>query len=199
MQTPVLSPLDPKSTALLLIDLQNGIVGMPTAPLPAEQVISNARKLVEAFHRLEAQVILVRVAGALDGKDMLHPDADEPMVRSGPRPDGWSEIVPDLSPQGNDLVITKRQWGAFYGTELDLELRRRGISTIVLGGISTNYGVESTARDAYERGYRLVFAGDAMAARETEDHEFAIRRIFPRIGRIRSTEQIIQALEEAKD
>lgn len=186
--------LDPEATALVLIDLQQGIVSMPTAPIPADLVIQNARKLVDAFHRFDAQVILVRVAGAPDGRDMLRPDADEPMVRSGPRPDDWSEIVSELTPQGSDLVVTKRQWGAFYGTELDLELRRRGIHTIVLGGISTNYGVESTARDAYERGYRLIFANDAMAARETSDHEFAVTRIFPRIGRVRNTEEIIRGL-----
>ena len=81
-----------------------------------------------------------------------------------PRPADWAEIVPELGPEPGDLVITKRQWGAFYGTELDLQLRRRGIDTILLTGIATNIGVESTARDAYERGYRQVFVEDAMAA-----------------------------------
>jgi nicotinamidase-related amidase len=76
-----------------------------------------------------------------------------------------------------------------------MELRRRGIKTIVLGGISTNYGVESTARDAYERSYNLIFASDAMSSRVSADHEFAITRIFPRIGRIRKTEEIISGLK----
>jgi len=186
-----LSYLDPKTTALILIDLQQGIVAMPTEPLMPEQVIKNAQKLIEAFHQLKAQVILVRVASSFDGKDMLNPIVDEPMVRRGNLPEGWANIVSELKPQENDLLITKHQWGAFYGTELDLQLRRRGITTIVLGGIATNMGVESTARDAYERGYNLIFVCDAMAARTKEDHEFALTRIFPRIGRIRKTKEII--------
>ena len=109
---------------------------------------------------------------------------------STPRPANWSEIVPELERKDNDFVITKHEWGAFYGTELDLQLRRRGITHIVLGGIATNYGVESTARDAYEHGYNLVFASDAMSSRLASDHDFALARIFPRIGRVRLTSEI---------
>jgi nicotinamidase-related amidase len=192
--TKILTTLNPETTALIIIDLQQGIVAMPTEPLTANQVIKNAKKLAEAFHQAKSLVILVRVAGAPDGKDMLHPQADEPIIQRGTMPVGWANIVPELEPFGNDLLVTKRQWGAFYGTELDLELRRRGITTLVLGGIATNFGVESTARDAYERGYNLVFASDAMAARTSEDHEFALTRIFPRIGRVRQAEEIISVL-----
>lgn len=191
-KTPLLK-LHSQTTALVLIDLQQGIVAMPTEPYAPQEVIANAQKLVEVFHQHNALVILVHVAGAPDGKDMLRPQADEPMVRSGELPKNWAEIVPELTSQSDDLVVTKRQWGAFYGTELDLELRRRSITTIVLGGIATNFGVESTARDAYERGYELLFAEDAMASRTKEDHDFAITRIFPRIGRIRLTAEIIAA------
>jgi nicotinamidase-related amidase len=190
--------LDAKTTALIIIDLQKGITAMPSEPLTTAQVIENARKLTEAFHRVKAQVILIHVTGARDGKDMLHPKTDSPMIRRGEMPKDWAEIVTELSPTREDLVITKHQWGAFYGTELDLELRRRGIKTIVLCGISTNYGVESTARDAYERGYDLIFAQDAMAARTKADHEFAVTRIFPRIGRVRQTGQIVATLLQSK-
>jgi nicotinamidase-related amidase len=183
---------NPETTALILIDLQKGITAMPAEPYSTQQVIANAQKLVEAFHKAKGTVILVHVSSSPDGKDMLKPNVDEPMVRKGEMPKDWAEIVSELSPKENDLLITKHQWGAFYGTELDLELRRRGIKTIILGGISTNYGVESTARDAYERGYDLVFAEDAMAARTKEDHNFAITRIFPRIGKIRKTEEILR-------
>jgi nicotinamidase-related amidase len=112
----------------------------------------------------------------------------------GPVPPDFSQIVPELGPLEGDLVVTKRQWGAFYGTELDLELRRRGIRTIVLGGIATNFGVESTARDAYERGYELVFAEDAMAGPTAEAHQFAVTTIFPRIGLVRSSAEVLAAL-----
>ena len=109
-------------------------------------------------------------------------------------PADFSEIVAELGPKDGDIVVTKRQWGAFYGTDLDLQLRRRGITTIVLGGIATNYGVESTARDAYERGYQLVLVEDAMSARSASDHAFAFDRIFPRIGRVCRTADVIAAL-----
>jgi len=188
--------LDAKTTALIIIDLQKGITAMPSEPFTTAQVIENARKLTEAFHKAKALVILVHVTGARDGKDMLHPKTDSPMIRPAALSKDWAEIVPELSPEENDLIITKHQWGAFYGTKLDLELRRRGIKTIVLCGISTNYGVESTARDAYERGYDLIFAQDAMAARIKADHEFAVTRIFPRIGRIRQTDQITAAIKQ---
>ncbi len=195
-KTKVIITLNPETTALVLIDLQQGIAAMPTEPLTADKVVKNAQRLTEAFHKVKAQVILVRVAGAPDGKDMLRPEADEPIMRRGEMPKDWANIVLQLTPKENDLLITKRQWGAFYGTELDLELRRRKITTLVLGGIATNFGVESTARDAYERGYNLIFASDAMAARTSADHDFALTRIFPRIGRIRQTEEIIKALHE---
>src|ERR1041384_346787 len=102
----------------------------------------------------------------------------------------FGAFVPELERPPTDVVITKHQWGAFYGTELDLQLRRRGVRTIVLCGIATNFGVESTARDGWERNYAIVFAEDAMAGVSAEAHQFAISTIFPRIGRVRSTEEI---------
>jgi nicotinamidase-related amidase len=110
-----------------------------------------------------------------------------------PPPD-WAEIVPELGPAPDDFVITKHQWGAFYGTELDLQLRRRGISTIVLCGISTSIGVESTARFAYEYGFNQVFAEDAMSAMSAEEHSFVVDKIFPRMGLVRKCGEILQSL-----
>jgi nicotinamidase-related amidase len=109
-------------------------------------------------------------------------------------PPDWSDLLPELGISPSDTVILKRQWGAFYGTDLDLQLRRRGLTTIILCGIATEFGVESTARDAYERGYELVFAEDAMTGRTAESHGNAITRIFPRLGRVRRTEEIAAAL-----
>ncbi len=188
--------IDPKTTALVLIDLQKGIASIQTAPLSSAEVIANSNKLIDAFHLQKAQVVIVRVAFNKDRSDALHPEVDEPMA-SNPNalPEDWSTIVPELRCDQNDLFITKHQWGAFYGTELDLQLRRKGIKTIVIGGIATNYGVESTARDGYELGYQMVFAVDAMASRAAADHEFAVTRIFPRIGMVRSTEVILKAMK----
>jgi nicotinamidase-related amidase len=105
-------------------------------------------------------------------------------------------LAPELRPDEQTLVITKHQWGAFYGTELDLQLRRRGLKTIVLGGIATNMGVESTARNAFELGYEQIFVEDAMTSRSAEMHNFAVASIFPLLGRVRSTADVLAALGE---
>jgi len=185
--------LDPHTTALVLIDLQRGITGRQTAPHSAEAVVANCAQLAARFRALGAPVVLVRVAFAADGSDRLALPVDTPMAGGTPPP-GWDELVPEIGPRAGDLVVTKHQWGAFYGTDLDLQLRRRGIRTIVLGGIATNIGVESTARDAYERNYALVLVEDGMASMSAEWHAFAVNNIFPRLGRVRSTDQVLAAL-----
>jgi nicotinamidase-related amidase len=189
-----LRPLDPRSSALVLIDLQAGIVARDTAPLPARDVVRRAALLARTCRRAGVLVVLVHVVAAPGQPDALDPLADDAPPPGATRPPGWSDIVPEVGPEAGDVVIAKRQWGAFYGTDLDLQLRRRRIETIVLAGISTNVGVESTAREAYERGYQLVFASDAMAASTEADHRQTVTRIFPRIGRVRDTAQIVAAL-----
>ena len=185
--------INKSKTALVVIDLQKGIAERQTAPHAASSVIKNAAALADYFRENGMPVFLVHVTPSPDGKDALHPIADAAIQRPAPKPD-WAEIVPELGPKQGDFLITKHQWGAFYGTELDLEFRRRGITTIVLCGIATNFGVESTARFAYEYGYNQVFAEDAMSALAEGDHAFAITRIFPRIGQVRKTEEILEAL-----
>ena len=184
--------LDPKSTALVLIDLQNGILGRTMAPHAAKDVIARAAKLAEALRSKGGTVVYVRV----DVSDMLHLPADAPSrdPNAPPPPPKASELVADCGYQAGDLLITKRQWGAFYGTGLDQQLRRRGVRTILMGGVATNFGVESTARVAYDRGFELVFVEDAMSSMSEEMHRFAVQSIFPRMGRVRSTEEVIQAL-----
>ncbi len=189
--------LDPKRIALVVIDLQKGIVASPTQPHPAAQVVGNASRVASACRARGAYVVLVHVGPSPDGKDALHPVTDPQPPRPPPMP-GWDEFVPEIGPKPGDHIIRKRQWGAFYGTDLDLQLRRRGIDTILLCGISTNFGVESTARDAYERGYNQIFIEDACSGRAAEDHAFPFRAIFPRIGVVRSTEEILKALAPAQ-
>ena len=186
--------LDVKKTALVLIDLQRGITSLQTAPHARDAIVENAARIANRFRELKALVVLVRVAFSKDDGDRLVLNVDSPMTFSGARPEGWDEMDPRIGACEGDIVITKKQWGAFYGTELDLQLRRRGITTIVLGGIATNFGVESTARDAYERGYQLIFAEDAMGSMKMELHQFAITHIFPRIGLIRTTEDVLKAI-----
>ena len=187
--------IDPATTALVLIDLQQGIVGRPSAPRPGSEVVLNAQKLASLFRKIGAPVVLVHVCFHPDFKDILNLPVDTPMqLNKAALPPNWTEFVPELDPQPSDIVIPKRQWGAFYGTELDLQLRRRGIRTIVLGGISTEIGVESTARDAYERGYAQVLVEDAMASATAAAHEFTIKSIFPRLGMVRSTAEVLSTL-----
>ncbi len=186
--------LDPRQTAVVVVDLQKGILAMPGAPYPTPDVVANCVQLVDAARRLGAQPILVHVGGSRDGSDLLQSTADEPMRGTAALPPDWSDLLPELGTRSTDIVILKRQWGAFYGTDLDLQLRRRGLKTIILCGIATEFGVESTARDAYERGYEQVLAVDGMTGRNAESHANSVTRIFPRLGRVRRTAEIIAAL-----
>lgn len=182
-------------TALVIIDLQKGIIAMPAQPHSSEEVIANAVKLTNTFRSKEMPVFFVHVTPSKDRKDRLAPITDQEPASSSVMSDPhFSDFVEELSVTSDDHVITKRQWGAFYGTELDLQLRRRGIDTIVLCGISTNVGVESTARTAFELGYNQIFVEDATAARSAELHEHSFKNTFTRIGRIRSTQQVLDAL-----
>ena len=146
---------DRSKTALVVIDLQKGVVGRQTAPHASDMVVKSTAAIAEAFRTNGMPVFLVRVAFSLDGKDTLRPVVDAPWPGLYPSA-GLTDIVPELGPKPGDFVITKHQWGAFHGTELDLQLRRRGITTIVLCGIATNIGVESTARFAFEYGYNQI-------------------------------------------
>ena len=187
--------IDRKSTALVVIDLQKGIVysGRSLEPHSPEVVVRNAAKLAEAFRTNGMPVFLVHVvASPADRLDVI---ADDSVGRSSaPWPADASDFVPEIGPRAGDLTIAKKQWGAFYGTELELQLRRRGMRTIVLCGISTNYGVESTARFAYEFGFQQVFAEDAMASGSAEMHNATVNFVFRRVGRVRKTDEILEAL-----
>lgn len=191
--------LESRRAAVVVIDLQKGIVGFPGTPNSVQSVIANAVALLEAARDAGAQPILVHVGRSADGRDGLNVTSDQPMRAGGTMPPDWSELIPELGRQPSDVVIFKRQWGAFYGTDLELQLRRRGLNTIVLCGIATEIGVESTARDAYERGFEQVFAEDAMTGRSAEGHANSITSIFPRMGRVRSTAEIVAALRAGKD
>jgi len=185
--------LDPHTTALVVVDLQRGIVARPAAPHSATDVIARAAVLARACRERGALVVLVRVAFSPSMRDRLAPPADTP-APAGPVPAGFGDLVPELAQGPNDVVITKRQWGAFYGTDLDLQLRRRGVRTLLMTGIATNFGVESTARDAWERAYHLVFVEDAMTTATEEMHRFPVANIFPRLGRVRAAADVLAAL-----
>ena len=180
--------LDPK-TALVVIDLQKGIVGLPTAH-PAAEVVARAARLADAFRRRGLPVVLVNVAGVAPGRT-------EQARPVGAFPEGWTELVPELNPEPQDHLVTKRTWGAFTGTDLLDRLRREGVTQVVIAGIATSAGVESTARQAYELGFNVTLATDAMTDRSAEAHLNSVSRIFPRLGETATTGEILQLLGEA--
>lgn len=187
--------LDPRTTALVLVDVQKGTLSFPLAPHSAEQLVETSCRLARATAAAGGLVVLVRVnfgdnlAAAPKGK------TDVPLsVPPGGVPADWSEIAPALVAAAPHIVITKRNWSAFYGTELDLQLRRRGITHVVLGGIATNFGVESTARDAWQHNYNVIVAKDAASSLGEDLHRFAVEKTLPRMAQVRTSDDVIEAL-----
>jgi nicotinamidase-related amidase len=184
--------IDPKSTALILIDLQHGIVARELAPHSAADVVRRSAALAARCRERGATVVYVRV----DLASILTLPVDEPMrdPNAPPPPSAASELVHEAGYQAGDLFITKRQWGAFFGTDLEEQLRQRQIRTVLLAGIATNFGVESTARAAAGLGFELIVIEDATSSRSVELHRFPFQHIFPRLGRVRSTQEILDSL-----
>jgi nicotinamidase-related amidase len=183
----MLSIMD-KNTALVLIDLQKGVMARPTVH-PASDVIAKAAQLARAFRERQLPVVLVNVTGMAPGRtEAVRPNFAFP-------PD-WTELVPELEQHGTDYVVSKQRVGAFHGTSLDGYLRGRGVTQIFLAGISTSLGVESTGRSAYDLGYNVVFVVDAMTDRDGESHQHSIEKIFPRIGETESTDNVLERINE---
>lgn len=179
-----LTQLDEKP-ALVVIDLQKGIVSQAMVP-PAAEIVARAVRLIAAFRARGLPVVLVNVAGRspsrVENSTPFDPPAD------------WATLVPELDVQPTDILVTKYNVGAFYGTGLDRELRRRGVTQIFLCGISTSSGVEGTARNAYDRGYNVVSVTDAMSETNPEAHEHAIRVQLPKISEITSVDEVLARL-----
>ncbi|MFF3215728.1 hydrolase [Streptomyces sp. NPDC002886] len=186
-----------KNTALVLIDLQKGIMALPVVT-PAEQILDKGIRLADAFRTAGLPVVLVKVAWSADGGDLPTNRTDEPGLTAAP-PAEFSAFPPELASGADDIVITKRHWGAFTGTEIDLQLRRRGINRIVLAGIATSIGVESTARSAWEHSYDLVFAQDATTDMDAAAHTHTFTKIFPRLGQVGTTDDVLTALKSLKN
>ncbi|NIY69104.1 isochorismatase family protein [Streptomyces malaysiensis] len=180
--------LDP-NTALVLVDLQKGITGLPTVH-PTAEVVERAARLAAAFRKRGLPVVLVRVVAGAPGRTEAQRGA-----AGGRFPADFADLVPELGQEDGDVVVTKHTWGAFHGTDLDLQLRRRGVTQVVLGGVATSIGVESTARGAYAHGYHVTLATDAMTDMDAEAHRNSVEKIFPRLGETDSTDAIIGLLD----
>jgi nicotinamidase-related amidase len=179
--------IDPK-TALVVIDLQKGIVSLP-AVHPIGDVVKHASALANAFRRRNLPVVLVNVDSGAPGR------TEQPR-RMTEFPAGWTELVPELNRQPQDHLVTKRTWGAFTNTDLEAHLKTRGVTQVVIAGVSTSAGVESTARHAYELGFNVALVTDAMTDMNPDAHVNSITRIFPKLGETGTTEEIIDLLKK---
>ncbi|WP_448701878.1 isochorismatase family protein [Mucilaginibacter sp. AW1-3] len=186
----MITALDEK-TALVLIDLQVGITGSATVH-PLADVLANAAKLVAAFRQAGQPVVVVNVNP--NGAKWTVSRKDQPSMGGGAFKEEWLTIVPEIKTEPGDIFITKHTWSAFYETRLDAELKKKGVTGIVMTGVSTSKGVEGTARSASELGYNVSFAIDAMTDRVAEAHENSIKYIFPAIGEVGTTDAVIEQL-----
>jgi nicotinamidase-related amidase len=180
--------IDP-STALVVIDLQKGIVSFPTVH-PIGGVLASAAVLTAAFRRRGLPVVLVNVTGGAPGRTERSHSVEG-------RPADWADLVPELNAQPNDLLVTKKTWGAFTNTDLEVRLKALGVTQLVICGVATSIGVESTARHAYELGFNVTLALDAMTDMSLEAHDNSVARIFPRLGETGSTGEIVGLLDRA--
>ena len=178
--------LDPK-TALVVIDLQEGIKAFAPAEAMAG-VIPNATALLDAFRERGLPVCLVNVAGGAPGR------TEHPM-RGAAFPPNFADLIPELKAQPSDHLVTKKTWGAFTNTDLEAWLKGQGVTQIVLCGVATSIGVESTARFAYEYGFNVTLAVDAMTDLSGEAHDASVKLVLPRLGETGTTAAIIALLK----
>lgn len=173
-------------TALIVVDLQKGTVRNPLVH-PVQQVIAHVVELLMAFRRHGLPVVLVKGNGMPAGRTTY-----------GPRelPADWGVLIPELDHHADDLLVTKDGWGAFTGTGLHARLRELGVTEVVVAGLATSYGVESTARAAYDLGYHVVLAVDAVSDLSTDAHEHSLTRIYPALGQLATTEEIVALVND---
>jgi nicotinamidase-related amidase len=176
-------------TALIVIDLQKGIVSGNFIH-PIADIIDRTRALIDVFRTKSLPVVLVNVAGRAPGRTEQGPRASQTFA------EGWTDLLPQLARQPSDIAVTKRSWGAFATTDLEDRLKARCVTQVIVTGVVTSTGVEATARQAYEQGFNVTLALDAMTDLRVEAHDYSIRNVFPRLGETGSTQKIISLLEK---
>jgi nicotinamidase-related amidase len=176
-------------TALIVIDLQKGIVSGNFIH-PIADIIDRTRALIDVFRTKSLPVVLVNVAGRAPGRTEQGPHASQTFA------EGWTDLLPQLARQPSDIAVTKRSWGAFATTDLEDRLKARCVTQVIVTGVVTSTGVEATARQAYEQGFNVTLALDAMTDLRVEAHDYSIRNVFPRLGETGSTQEIISLLEK---
>ena len=181
-----------ETPVLIIVDLQKGIGGSRLEFF--DSVVSNSRRLADAFRARGLPVVLVNVAGGSSGRTEARQARRDGARQQRARPEGWTELRDELDPQDSDIRITKKTWGAFHGTGLAEMLAARGVTQAVITGVATSIGVESTARSAYEHGLHVVLATDAMTDPNLEAHRNSLDHIFPRLGERATTGEILDKL-----
>ncbi|MGC4935934.1 isochorismatase family protein [Gordonia sp. DT30] len=184
-----ITTIDPK-TALVVIDLQSTIAQLP-AVHPFDEVLGNAVTLADAFRARNLPVVLVNVGGRATGR--TDQTGGQPAGKMD-LPDGWSDLLPALNQQPTDKIVTKYTWGAFHNTGLAEHLEELGVTQVVICGVATSMGVESTARQAHEHGFHVTLAIDAMTDTRLEAHENSVTRIFPALGETGTTADVLAQL-----
>jgi nicotinamidase-related amidase len=182
-----LTALDP-NTALLVVDLQKGIIGLPSIH-PIGVVVERARALLDAFRARRLPVVLINAAGVAPGR------TEQPARVRNLLSEGFTDFIPELDRRADDIVVTKRTWGAFATTDLEARLRAIGVTQVVVAGVATGTGVEATARQAFEAGFNVTLALDAMTDVRAEAHSYSLRNVFPRLGETGTAKDIIRILE----
>jgi nicotinamidase-related amidase len=182
-----ITTIDP-NTALIVVDLQSAAAQMPTVH-PFDAVLANAVRLADAFRAKQLPVVLVNVAGGAPGRT-------EHGFRASDLPAGWSDLLPELNQQPGDKTVTKYTWGAFHNTDLAEHLQELGVTQVVVCGLSTAIGVESTARQAHEHGFHVALPIDAMTDLDAATHDNSIALIFPKLGETGTTAEVLAHLGE---
>lgn len=181
-----LAALDP-ITALIVVDLQKGIAAYPLIH-PLAGIVQRTRELIDAFRGDNLPVVLVNVAGRPPGRTEQSSRSSQTFT------EGWTELLPELGRQSSDVVVTKRSWGAFATTDLESQLKAEGVTQVVVTGVATSVGVEATARQAYEQGFNVTLAIDAMTDVREEAHAYSIANVFPRLDETGSTQEILSLM-----
>lgn len=177
------------TAALIIIDLQQAIAALPlTTPLVA--ILKNTNRLAHAFRQSALPVVSVVAGSVFVGRN----DHGR-TVRSMDLAD--TELLAGLHTSDGDHRIRKSNWGAFTGTDLEMFLRKRGVSQLVVVGVATSIGVESTVRHAVELGFNIAVATDGVADISADCHDYSLRKILPKISETGTTIEILKALERA--
>jgi nicotinamidase-related amidase len=177
-----------RNAALIVIDLQKGVVAVPTVH-PAGEIIGRAAQLARVFRKRNLPVVVVNVTGRPPGR------TDAASATRSFTAD-WTGLVPELRQHPNDHLVSKQRPGAFIGTSLRDYLHQRGVTQVFIAGIATSLGVASTARSGYDHGYNVVLVADAMTDRDADAHRHSVERIFPRLGETETTENVLKLLTQ---